>query len=104
VGTLDRIVADADAGIWQAEFEVVIGQALVPTIVVLNGIGLLGDQILPLFNTFTGGTVTADASILGIGIGTGPITSFQVVPEPGTFVMLGIGLFVLGVGRVETEV
>ncbi len=86
----------------ETDIELMVGPGIVPATITLLGTAPVPDQILPHFFTFNSGSITADSGPLGIGIGTGSVHTVTL-PEPGTALLLGIGLAGLGWRRQEAS-
>lgn len=102
LGPILSVTADATGGDWSATGELVaLGAITLPFQVVLNGVGLTPDQILPDFSGAFSGEIIVDVTPLAglINPLPGPevratINSITIgpVPEPSLAVLLGLGV------------
>ncbi len=82
-GAISSITATAPGGPWIVTGETLVSLLPIPVTVTLFGTGMTPDQILPDFTSFTSGSFLVDATgPLGLGEGTGSVTSLEIVPEP----------------------
>ena len=94
--TASLIAADSSAGTWTLDFTVFEPTLSVfaDTQIIFTGLGLTPDQIVPDFDSITSGVWTTSISGLPDVVGT-----IAIVPEPGTGLLVALGLAGLGARR-----
>lgn len=101
-GTVSDVTGTGSTS-WNATGDVDLTSVLgvfVPLSIETTGVGMTPGQIAPDYSSLTGGEIVVDLS----GVGTGgfvkaDIDSIQIVPEPSTAALLGLGLAALGAAR-----
>ncbi len=94
-GTVDDVALNDGAGVWTSATTIdlsSLGLPLLPQAITLNGTGNTPGQILPDFTSLTSGTIVINAvAVWGENI-EASVTGVNITPEPGTALLLGLGL------------